>query len=231
LCGSAGGVCWNAAPPSPAVMRSALLTLCLLLPLVLTAAGDVAVGRFSVTGLAGWEPHRFSGETRYRLVEQGGVQVVEARSDGTASGLYRRVHVDLTRTPILHWRWRVENTLPGVDERTRAGDDYPARIYVVREGGLAFWRTRALSYVWASGQPAGSHWPNAFTDRAGMIAVRSGRAGLMAWQEERRDVRADFRQLFGEEITEVDVVALMTDTDNSGGSARAFYGDIRFAPE
>ena len=212
-------------------MRSALLPLCLLLPLVLSAAGDVAVGRFSVTGLAGWEPHRFSGETRYRLVEQGGVQVVEARSDGTASGLYRRVHVDLTRTPILHWRWRVENTLPGVDERTRAGDDYPARIYVVREGGLTFWRTRALSYVWASGQPAGSSWLNAVTDRAGMIAVRSGPTGLMAWQEERRDVRADFRQLFGEEITGVDVVALMTDTDNSGGSARAFYGDIRFAPE
>lgn len=205
--------------------------LCLLLFLLALpcSATPVAVGRFSSQGLAGWEAHRFAGETRYRLVEQEGTQVVEALSAGTASGLYRTIRVDLTRTPYLNWRWRVENTLSGVDETTRAGDDYPARIYVVREGGLAFWNTRALSYVWASRQPAGSHWPNAFTDRAGMIAVRSGDAGLDRWHEERRDVREDFRRLFGEEIDSVDVVAIMTDTDNGGGRARAWYGDIWFS--
>jgi hypothetical protein len=42
-------------------------------------------------------------------------------------------------------------------------------------------------------------------------------------------VLADYRRIFGEEPGAVDAVAIMTDTDNTGASATAWYGDIRFA--
>jgi len=205
--------------------RSAFL---LLVAFGAGAVGAVTlpVGRFSAGDLEGWQSKSFKGETRYRLVEQEGRRVLEAQSDASASGLYREIAVDLTRTPYLHWSWRIDGVLDGVDERTKAGDDYPARLYVVVSGGLAFWRTRSLVYVWSSSQPVGSTWHNAYTANARVIAVRSGQPG--AWREERRDVRADFRRLFGEDITGVDAVAIMTDTDNSGQSARAWYGDIGF---
>ena len=48
---------------------------------------------------------------------------------------------------------------------------------------------------------------------------------------ERRNVRADFRELFGESVRYVDAVAIMTDTDNTGGTAVAYYGDITFSSE
>jgi hypothetical protein len=63
-----------------------------------------------------------------------------------------------------------------------------------------------------------------------MVALRSGAAGTGRWHEERRDVRADFQRYFGIELDSVDGVAVMTDCDDAGGKARAWYGDVRFEP-
>jgi len=204
----------------------------LLLPLSLFAADSrLVVGHFSAGELAGWEVKRFAGETDYRLVEDGGREVLRAESRGAASGRYRRIEVALDKRPILNWSWRVGNLLPGRDERTKKGDDYPARIYVVFSGGLAFWRTRAINYVWSSNQQPGSRWDNAFTANARMIAVEGGGAKLGQWISERRNVAEDYKLLFGEDIDKIDAVAIMTDTDNSGGEATAWYGDIWFSAE
>ena len=180
---------------------------------------------------AGWEEKVFEGRTLYETVSQDGRTVVRATSRGTASGLYLRRRIDLDETPILRWSWRVERTLGDIDERTRAGDDYSARVYVIRSHPVFLWKTRAVNYVWASVQPEGATWPNAYTDSSQNVAVRSGDTHTGRWVEERRDVRADFRALFGESVRHVDAVAIMTDTDNTGGDAVAFYGDIDFTSD
>ncbi|MFC1684004.1 DUF3047 domain-containing protein [Pseudomonadota bacterium] len=205
-----------------------LILLCAALPLL---AADSLVGAFSTQGLMGWKETSFAGNTQYRIVKMDGVSVLKAESRASASGLAFETEVDLEQTPYLYWRWRVENTLGNIDERTKQGDDYPARLYVVKKGGLLPWRTRAIDYVWSSNRPQGSSWPNAYTDKAQMLALRSGNTELGQWVTERRNVREDFQRLFGEEITTIDVIAIMTDTDNSSGHAVAFYGDIRFASE
>lgn len=201
-----------------------------LLP-CLAAAAELAVGDFDSNGLDQWQNKSFSGETRYELVMDDGRQVVRAESDAAASGLYRKQTIDLTQTPWLRWRWKVANVLEGVDETTKAGDDYPARVYVVFSGGLAFWRTRTLVYVWSSNQPVGSAWNNAFTDNARVIAVQSGEGRVGEWISESRNVREDYQRLFGEDVETADAVAIMTDTDNSGQSAVAWYADIRFSDQ
>jgi len=208
----------------------ALLTLTLLLsPGALRSEPRIDIARFSQGDLAGWQERSFRGHTDYRLVRIEGSTVLQARSAASASGLYRQVEVDLTQTPVLHWSWKTDTLLQGNDEHTRAGDDYPARIYVVFSGGAFFWRTRAINYVWSSHQPQGSQWPNAFTGNARMIAVSAGKQGLGEWQHLQRDVRADYRRLFGSDPGRVDAVAIMTDTDNTGQRATAWYGDIWFS--
>ena len=64
-----------------------------------------------------------------------------------------------------------------------------------------------------------------------MVAVDSGPAHAGDWRTHRRDVRADFRRLFEREVEEIEGIAVMTDSDNSGLSARAWYGEIAFHPE
>ncbi|MCC9000509.1 MAG: DUF3047 domain-containing protein [Candidatus Contendobacter sp.] len=189
---------------------------------------ELMVGRFSAGDLNDWQTKVFKGETRYRLMEKEGRRALFADSQGTASGLYREIQVDLSRTPWLNWSWRVDQVLKGVDERSKAGDDYPARVYVVVSGGAAFWKTRSLVYVWSSNQAVGAIWNNAFTSNARVMALRSGMKDASRWVSEKRNIRADFQQLFGEDIRQIDAVALMTDTDNSGQNATAWYGDIYF---
>ncbi|WP_242447184.1 DUF3047 domain-containing protein [Nitrosomonas supralitoralis] len=191
----------------------------------------IDIARFSQGDLNGWQSKVFVGETVYSLKNDGSRTALHANSSAAASGLYRKISIDLVKTPILNWVWKVDNILKGNDERARAGDDYPARIYVVFSGGLAFWRTRAINYVWSNQQPIGSNWFSAFTSNAGMIAVESGADRIGHWIGERRDVLADYRQLFGEEPGLVDAVAIMTDTDNTGAAATAWYGDIWFTKE
>jgi hypothetical protein len=189
------------------------------------------VGAFSDGSLAGWEEKSFEGSTDYTLVRRDDRSVLHARCDGTASVLYREQEVDLRETPILQWSWRVDAVFSGIEERSKRGDDYPARVYVVVGGGLLPWRSIALNYVWASELPQGADWPNAFTDNAHMIALRSGTTGAGQWQTESRNVREDFRRAFGREIDSIDGVAVMTDCDNTGGQAEAWYGDLRFVSE
>ncbi len=216
------------------------------------APGDYVVASFSNMApggtINGWETMSLGDAPRsdYALVRDGGATVVRARADGSASGLVRRIEVDANRFPVLTWRWKADNVIARGDIRRRGGDDYPARIYVtfdydpadlpfgdrlkyraLRALGYDDIPVRALSYVWANRAGETRIVPNAFTDWVQMVPVRSGPAGLGRWQTERRDVVRDYRAAFGEDPPPISGVAIMTDADNTGGEATAYFGDIR----
>lgn len=202
---------------------------CLAAALALAAPGPAAgetLGRFSSGDLAGWEVRIFEGETSYRIGDAGGGPALRAESAGTASSLYLEREIDLRATPVLAWRWRVDGVLAVPDERVRAGDDFAARLYVVAPGRGLFGRPDAVCYVWANRARPGESWPNPFTGHVQTLAVDSGGGGAGAWREHRRDVAADFRRLFGRDVETLEGIALMTDSDNSGLAAAAWYGDI-----
>ncbi len=190
-------------------------------------------GLFSVSGLEGWEPQTFRKliPTSYQLVKNGGISVVQADCKASASGLFAKGAIDLVKTPILQWRWKVEGVYSGIREKEKGGDDFPARIYVVRDGGLALWRTRSVAYTWASGEPAGSDWPNPFASQVRMVAVESGAGKAGKWVTEKRDLRADFKRYFDLELDTLDGIALMSDCDNAGGAIRAWFGDVKLVSQ
>jgi hypothetical protein len=203
-----------------------------LVALALAAAplAQAAPGTFSTDGLTGWQAQAFRGrhETQYRLVDDHGTRVLQADCNAGASGLIWAGPIDLKSTPRLSWRWRAQSLLPVKDERSKEGDDFVLRVYVVHHGGLAFWRTRTLVYVWSSANPAGGDWPSAYTANAHVIALRGGSQGLGEWQPESRDVRRDFHDFLGLDLDVADAVAVMSDCDDSGAAARAWYGDFHF---
>lgn len=208
-----------------------LLRLGLLFTAMPLLAASHAVREVGIVPLSEWKEVSFKGNTAYQTIEDQQGPAIKAVSKGAASALAKRITINLDETPYLHWRWRVEGVLENPDERSKAGDDYPARIYVVKEGGWAPWRTRSMNYVWSSSQAKGSAWPSAYTGQSMMLAVGSGDAAAQQWKSERRNVKQDFKRYFGEDIREIDVVAIMTDTDNTGATATAWYGDIYFASE
>lgn len=211
-----------------------LLLVVFLLSVPVCSLGQqrVDIGSFSPGSLEEWEEKEFAGHSRYRLVEdKSRGWVLKALSEGTASGLVREMQVDLRATPYLNWSWKVEKLPTGGDERTKAGDDYAARVYVIFAVGPWFWDTRALNYVWSAQQPQGATWPNAFTDKACMYAVRSGGDAVGRWVEEKHHVEDDIFKCFGIRPESVEAIAVMTDSDNGGGSAIAYYDDIYFSAD
>lgn len=206
--------------------------LCSLLLLVLPLQAEtIALSQFATEGLSGWAEKSFYGQTQYTIVERNGDNVLLAESKNSASALYKKIRIDLEKTPYLNWSWLVVKHLGDINERQKEGDDYPARVYVIISGGVFFWKTRAINYVWSSNQPEGSIWPNAYTDNARMIALESGSAFLGQWRTEKRNIRADLRRQFGEDLRYIDGIAVMSDTDNSHGQALSYYRNLFFSSE
>ncbi|BCS97367.1 hypothetical protein DSLASN_29990 [Desulfoluna limicola] len=198
----------------------------------------------------GWEPLVFkkvTTHTQYTLEDEDGSVVVNAVTDGGASGMIRRVGIDPEQWPVISWRWKVGNVYAKGDATTKKGDDYPARIYVAFAfepdnasftERLTFKAARAihgeyppvavLNYIWANKTPKGTLLPNAYTGRAMMIAVQSGPDKAGTWITETRNILTDYKQAFGTTPPPISGVAIMTDADNTGESATAWYGDIQF---
>ncbi|HAZ08403.1 MAG TPA: hypothetical protein DCZ01_07775 [Elusimicrobia bacterium] len=172
-------------------------------------------------------------------------------SKAAASGLIFRLAQDAAKLPILRWRWRVSHSLAKGDEKTKAGDDYAARIYVTfrydpsKVGAGAqikygFAKTfygehpphAGINYIWANRLPKGESTPNPYTDRVMMVAVHSGDGEAGKWIADERNILEDYRKLFKEDPPPLAGIAVMTDTDNTGSQAEAWYADIelRSAP-
>ncbi len=184
------------------------------------------IGNFEARDLTGWKEQRFQGQTKYEFVQTEGKHVLMARSSASASGLHKPIQIDLTKTPYLNWSWKIDHVLQGLNESTKRGDDYAARIYVIFQDVGLFLQSRSLTYVWSSGQQMQSAWQSPYSRNSVMIAVQSGSDNTGRWVHQKRDIRDDYRENFGKEQRFADGIALMTDTDNSGQSATAYYGNI-----
>jgi len=216
---------------------------------------SLLVGEFSAAAPpgplpAGWQPLTFrkiKKHTQYSLVKEGGIVVVKAQSNSAASGLIRKIRIDLAEYPIITWRWKIANILEKGDVTQKSGDDYPARLYITFQydpAGLSFSEkikykaarlfygeyppSGAINYIWESKAPKGTVVPNPYTNRAMMIVVQSGTSKLNTWVHEKRNIVEDYQKAFGKTPPLISSVAIMTDTDNTKESATAYFGDITF---
>jgi len=218
-------------------LAAALLGLLVALPMAGSAANEKTVlsspgtGSFPNQSLKGWQVRSFVGKTKYEIVDAGSEKVLKGAADGTASVLYNKRKVNVSKTPWVNWSWQVEKTLGPIKEQTKAGDDFPGRLYVVVRTGVLPWQTLAINYVWSSSTEIGTHWVNPFTDKSVMIALRSGDEETGQWHHERRNVVDDFKTYFNRDIKKIDGYAVMVDADNTGKQATAYFGNISFSAQ
>jgi len=187
--------------------------------------------------------------TEFSFVADGGTTVVYAKSEAGASGVGVRLDHDLKVAPNLSWRWKVAGLVEGADNSVGSKEDSPARIVLSFDGdksklpftdrttmslaSKAYGRDlpyATLMYVWANEAPVGTAIPNPHTKRIQMIVASSGKAGIGQWQSIKRNVRDDYKRVFGEDPGPVKSITVFTDSDNTDSKAEAWYGDLRFSP-
>ncbi len=176
--------------------------------------------------ITGWEEKSFVGNTSYSIVNEDTNFVLKAEADSAASGLYKEIKYDVKEYPFLSWRWKVTHISERGDVHQKETDDYGARVYVVFPKFLK-WNTKTISYIWARKLPKGESHPNPWLPKnVVMIAVQSGRDSLGYWITEKRNVYQDYQRIFGDDPLKVGAIAVMSDGDNTGGKAEAFYDDF-----
>ena len=170
---------------------------------------------------------------------------LRGESSGEASALQLVLGDSARDARFLQWSWRSDGPVPGSDLSLKEGDDASARVTVsfdFEPPGLSRWdrlkhglaRRRlgpavpgaAISYVWGNAEPVGSVFEGAYTSRVRVVVLRNADDPLDTWVQEERDLAADFRQAFGQELPPVTGIGLLTDADDTGGRAAACYGDL-----
>ena len=164
---------------------------------------------------------------QFSTVEDSSGAVLLARSERSASALWYRLDLGPEEAPVVSWRWKVESALTGNDrEREKRGDDYAARFFVIFDDEPFSRRARAICYVWATSEPAGSKYRNPYFANVQTVVLQSGNALAGAWTREERNFLQDYRAAFGEEPKSLTALAVMVDTDNTEANVSTWFGDI-----
>lgn len=197
--------------------------------------------------LIGWTSYKLPGKraTTYARAYKDGRSAWHADARASASLLRQPVHGHVAGAAIAEFSWWVGDTIAGADLSRAEAADAPARIVLAFGGDTARLSHRnrtqfqliefltgepppyaTLMYVWDNVAPLETVLVNPRSDRIREIVIESGRSSLRQWRDHRRNLAADFRRAFGEDPGPLIGVALMTDADNTGGSAEAWYGEL-----
>ena len=170
-------------------------------------------------------------KTQYSLGENENGNFLRAEANNSASGLGKEIKINLNKTPFLNITWKIEKDLKGIEENSKKGHDYAARVFVVKKTGATPLSNRAMNYVFSSNNDIDTYHPSPFTKKSIDYALSTTKENFNEWVTTKVNVKEHFKKFHDLEIDEINGVAIMSDTDNSKLSSVAYYQNIYFSSE
>ena len=188
---------------------------------------------FEFTGdeLKDLKVRKIKNETKYSVEINANGNLLKAVSDGTASGLGKEIIINLNKTPFINITWKVEKDLKGIDEKSKKGHDYAARVFVVKKTGATALSNRAINYVFSSNNLINENWRSPYTKKSIDYVLATTKNNLNEWVTVKANVKEHFKKLHGLDVNELNGVAIMSDTDNSKMKAISYFQNIYFSSE
>ena len=168
-------------------------------------------------------------KTQYSLGSNENGKFMRAEANNSASGLGKEIKINLNETPFLNITWKIEKDLPGIDEGSKKGHDYAARVFVVKKTGATPLSNRAMNYVFSSNNDVNTYHPSPFTKKSIDYVLSTTKENLNEWVTVKANVRDHFQKFHNLDLDEINGVAIMSDTDNSKLSSIAYYQNIYFS--
>tara|TARA_B100001105_G_scaffold221808_1_gene189737 strand:+ start:236 stop:880 length:645 start_codon:yes stop_codon:yes gene_type:complete len=195
------------------------------------AAEIVKIFEFNDEEMITLKVRKLKGKTTYTLGSNDKGNYLKAESEGKASGLGKKVKINLIKTPFINITWKVEKNLTGINEQSKKGHDYAARVFIIKKTGITALSNRAINYVFSSNNIIGKHWRSPFTKNSIDYVLATTQDNLNEWVSVKANVKEHFKKLHDIDVNEIEGVAIMTDTDNSKLPAIAYYQNIYFSSE
>ena len=174
---------------------------------------------------------KVKGETTWTLGSNESGNFIKAEAEGVGSGLGKEVLINLNKTPIINITWKIEKDLSGINENSKKGHDFAARVFVVKKTGSTALSNRAVNYVFSSNNEIGKYWRSPYTKKSIDYVLSTTKQNLNEWVTVKANVKEHFKLLHDLDVSELSGVAIMTDTDNSKLKAISYYQNIYFSSQ
>ena len=190
---------------------------------------EISVFKFTKEEFDQLKVRKIKKYTSYTLGSNANGNYLKAEANGQASGLGKEILINLNETPYINITWKVEKDLTGINEKTKKGHDYAARVFVIKKTGATALSNRAINYIFSSNENIGDSWPSPFTKKSIDYVLSTTIKNNNEWVTVKSNVKEDFLELHNLEVNELNGVAIMTDTDNSKLTAISYYQNIFFS--
>ena len=170
-------------------------------------------------------------KTEYSIGKNENGNFLKAIANNSGSGLGKEIIIDLNKTPYLNITWKVEKDLNGINERSKKGHDYAARVFVVKKTGATPLSNRAMNYVFSSNEEVGVYHPSPYTKKSIDYVLATTKDHLNEWVTVKTNVKEHFKKFHNLDLDEINGLAIMADTDNSKLSSVSYFQDIYFSSE
>ena len=154
---------------------------------------------------------------------------LKAVADNAASGLGKEVKIDLNKTPFINITWKIEKDLKGINENSKKGHDFAARVFAVKKTGATPLSNRAINYVFSSNSMVGQSSPSPYTKKSIDYVLATTKDNLNKWVTVKANVKKDFKKFHDLDVNELDGLAIMADTDNSKMKSVSYFQNIYFS--
>ena len=197
-------------------------------------ADKVNIFEFTEIELSELEVRKVRGadkKTEYSVGSNDNGNYLKAVADNAASGLGKKVNIDLNKTPIINITWKVEKDLEGIKENTKKGHDFAARVFAIKKTGATPLSNRAINYVFSSNNKVGENFPSPYTKKSIDNVLATTQKNLNEWVTVKANVKEDFKRFHNLDVDQLDGLAIMSDTDNSKMRAITYYQNIYFSAD
>ena len=214
------------------MLKNILFLLCLCLLFTNNVySQNIEVFSFTEEELKTLKVKKIKKLTEYQIGSNANGNFLRAKAEGQASGLGKEIKINLDKTPFINITWKVENNLNGINEKSKKGHDFAARVFVVKKTGITALSNRAINYVFSSNEDVGENWNSPYTKNSIDYVLSTTKINDDEWITVKSNVKNDFKNLHNLEVNEIDGVAILTDTDNSKMKAVSYYQNIYFSSE
>jgi hypothetical protein len=208
------------------------LTLTFLLICTPIKAENIKIFEFTESELNKLEVRKVRGadnKTFYSVGSDENGNFLKAVADNSASGLGKKVNINLNKTPIINITWKVEKDLAGIKENTKKAHDYAARVFVIKKTGATLLSNRAINYVFSSNNEVGFNSPSPYTKKSIDNVLSTTKDNINEWITVKSNVKEDFKKFHNLNVDQLDGLAIMADTDNSKLKSVSYFQNIYFS--
>ena len=168
-------------------------------------------------------------KTIYSIGSNENGNYLKAVADNAASGLGKEINIDLNKTPFINITWKIERDLKGIKENTKKGHDFAARVFVIKKTGATVLSNRAINYVFSSNNGVGFNSPSPYTKKSIDNVLATTTEHLDKLITVKANVKDDFKKFHDLDVSQLDGLAIMVDTDNSKMKAVSYFQNIYFS--